>query len=236
MGFQICSDSHMHGETILKNDFPDEYDSLRSALVEVDLPLRPSEPFTSTGRPLKPKRQARTIGGRRRPALFPADLPELNKVIERALNEDGWTSQPIAAGGINPADATLLGLRGDFVRRSVFVEVEFGNVASLHRDLFKFHIASRAGVGDVGILVTATDKLARFHDQGVTTFEGAMRVRPYMSIGIQMPIWIIGIEPEDWTPLKERYEEMHAVCDANGVQCHAFPTVFGIEEPLAAPG
>ena len=87
---------------------------------------------------------------------------------------------------------TPLGLKGDFVRNGVFIEVEFGNVASMHRDFFKFQIANRSGAGAVGVLVVATDRFSRFFDSGVATFEIAERNRPFLAIGIQMPLWING--------------------------------------------
>ena len=64
-------------------------------------------------------------------------------------------------------------LRGDFEKNGVFVEVEFGNVASLYRDLFKFHIAGTSGAAEVGIIVVATAQLAAFFDQGQATWETA---------------------------------------------------------------
>jgi hypothetical protein len=60
-----------------------------------------------------------------------------------------------------------------------------------------------------------------------------MRNLPYLSIGIQMPVWFIGIEPSDFADIAERYEEMRDVCERNGVACHPFEDAFG--EPLALP-
>ena len=105
--------------------------------------------------------------------------------------------------------------------------MEFGNVASMFRDLFKFQIANRARTGDVGILVTATERLAKFFDSGVSSLEAAQRLLPFMAIGIQMPIWIIGIEPTDFSEIGERYEEMASLCRENGIDCHSFDTAFG---------
>ena len=52
------------------------------------------------------------------------------------------------------------GLLGDFAKGGIFVEVEFGNMASAFRDLFKFQIASRSGAGRLGVLVVASDRVA----------------------------------------------------------------------------
>lgn len=115
-----------------------------------------------------------------------------------------------------------LRLKGDFVRNKVFVEVEFGNAASVFRDLFKFQVASRAKVGEVAVLVVATERLGRMFDSGVATLEHARRLMPYLSIGIQMPIWICGIEPDDFDDIRNRYDEMLSVCEKNGVPCISF--------------
>jgi hypothetical protein len=222
---RIESESHLHGEVIAEHAFPEEHDSLLGVLGGLDIPLRAAGPFTSTGRPLRPKRHTRTIGGSRKPFLLPVDQAEMNKAIDSALRSEGWTTQPIASGSF--AAEAPSALKGDFVRNRVFVEVEFGNIASMFRDLFKFQIANRARTGDVGILVTATERLAKFFDSGVSTLEAARRLLPFMAIGIQMPIWVIGIEPTDFSDIGRRYEEMASLCRENGVECHDFDSAFG---------
>ena len=224
---RVQHESHMFGGTILEHNFSEEYGDLLEVLSTVDLPLRDSLPFKETGRPLRPKRQYRSIGGQRKYAMFPVDQGALNEELSRLLRHRGWTAEPIA--GTDAATAKLLGtgLKGDFVKKDVFVEVEFGNVASMHRDLLKFHIANRSQQGQVGVLVTATTRFAKFFDQGVATFENAVATKPYMSIGIQMPLWIVGIEPADWSQIQAKYEEMQLVCQENGLDSHDFADVFG---------
>ena len=230
---EITSESHLFGETIAEHGFPNEYDDLVDVLGGIEIPLRAAEPFTE-GRPATPKRQVKRIGGVRALALFPVDQAALNLVLEDRLRTAGWSVEPVAAGSPlgTPAD---LYLRGDFVKERVFVEVEFGNSASLYRDLFKFQIASRSGVGEVGVLVVATAQLAKFFDSGVATFEQAASLLPYMRIGIQMPTWIIGIGPANWTPIRNRYDLMYRVAAENGVRCHPFDRVFGAKLEPDAP-
>ena len=77
------------------------------------------------------------------------------------------------------------------------------------------------------MLVVATERFATFFDTNVATFETAIRNRPYLAIGVQLPIWIVGIEPEDFeTRIKPRYEEMFQLCALNDVRCHPFESVF----------
>ena len=229
---RIYSESHLHGEVIVEHAFPEEHDSLLGVLGRIEVPLRPADVFTRSGRPLKPKRHVRTIGGAKRPFLLPVDQAEMNRVLDAALREEDWDPEPIAGGGLTGGDGPL-GLRGDFVRNRVFVEVEFGNTASIFRDLFKFQVANRSGAGDVAALIVATERFARFFDSGVATFESVRRLLPYLSVGIQMPIWIVGIEPSEFSAIGERYEEMRRLCEANGVECHSFELAFGAEIPVA---
>lgn len=222
-------DRYLHGDTICRIDFPDEAESLERALRSLEPPLYEVDGFDATSRPKVPKRQDRDIGGMgRKPFLLPVNQGAMNASIKSALRADGWTSEPVAAGPMAGPD-TPLSLRGDFVRNRVFVEVEFGNTASMHRDFFKFQIASRSGAGDVGVLVTATERLAKFFDSGVTTFESARRHRPYLAIGVQMPVWIVGLEPSDFSDIGHRYEEMRLLCEEHGVSCHDFGTALGAE-------
>lgn len=224
---KLLTESHLHGEIIIKHGFSNEYTELKRALETTNIPLRATTPFTTGKRPDTPKRQLKTIQGRKAYALMPIDQPNWNLTIKRSLSALGWTSQPLAAGISNEA---LANLRGDFVKNKVFVEVEFGNSASQYRDLFKFQIASRARSGDVAVIVLATKKVARFFDSGVASYEQMIGLKDYLSIGIQMPIWIVGLDITNWSELRESYDEMYAVATENKVPCHQFDVVFGNDD------
>jgi hypothetical protein len=229
----IQTESHQHGEVILENAFPAEYDSLLGTLGGLSIPLRPVGNFTASGRPLSPKRHLRSLGGKRLPFILPVDQAALNQRLDQSFRDAGWTTQPVASGAMAGAD-TPLGLKGDFHRNGVFVEVEFGNIASMHRDFFKFQIANRAGTGHVAVLIAATERLARFFDSGVATFEAAKRHLPYLAIGIQMPICFLGFEPNSFDEIGSRYEELRELCELNGLECHPFAAALGGEvmDPL----
>lgn len=222
--------SHSHAATILAGDFAPEWNQLRSALEELAPPLRAPGPYSRSTRPKTPKRQVRTFGGRRANILMPVDQSAMNEAIDRALVATGWSRQPyvLVDGQGQPIDTRL---RGDFERSGLFVEVEFGNIASLYRDLFKFHIAGTSGAAEVGIIVVASDLLARFFDQGVATFEQASSLVPYMRVGLQLPTAIIGLDVDDWSSVRTRYEEMREVVEAEGEPCHPFEAVMAV--PLA---
>lgn len=156
---RLLTESHLHGEIIIKHGFADEYAELKTALESTAIPFRASTPFTKGKRPDTPKRQLKKIQGRKAYSLMPIDQPKWNTEIRNALSKAGWAAQPLASGMAND---TLSNLRGDFVKNKVFVEVEFGNSASQFRDLFKFQIASRARSGDVAVIVLATKRVAKF--------------------------------------------------------------------------
>jgi hypothetical protein len=226
----------LHAGTILEHAFGDEFRDLVEVLGAIEPPLRESGPFTDTGRPKKPKRQRVPITGQHKYLLMPVDHPTLNLQLATELRMRGWNTQPIATTGLTVPDTIgPLSLKGDFVKNTVFVEVEFGNVASMFRDFFKFQIANRSRAGNVAVLVTGTRQMMKFADQGQATYETAARLVPYLSIGIQMPIWIVGIEPDDWNPIKTRYEEMRDVASANGVDCYDFETAHGAEIEVEVP-
>lgn len=217
--------SHQYAETVLQGQFRDEWEQLLDVLGTLDVPLRPLGPYTRTGRPKSPKRQFRQIRGKRASALMPVDQAKMNRLIRDSLASLDWNAEPyilIDREG-RPIDTRL---RGDFEKSGVFVEVEFGNVASFYRDLFKFHIAGTTGAAQVGVIVVATDALARLFDQGQARFEQAVSMLPYMRAGVQLPTAIIGIDVNDWASVRRRYDEMRDLVEANGESCHSFDAVM----------
>ena len=218
-------ESHRHAEAVLEGNYQDEWQDLLDVLGTLDVALRPAGPYTPTGRPKTPKRQVRRFGGRSASVLLPVDQTAMNARIDAELVARGWTRQPWILVGQDgqPIDTHL---RGDFEKSGVFVEVEFGNVASLYRDLFKFHIAGTSGAAEVGVIVVATAQLAAFFDQGQATWEQATRLLPYMRVGLQLPTAIVGIDVNDWTAIRARYDEMYALLESNEETAHAFDVVL----------
>jgi hypothetical protein len=219
----LRTSSHLHARTILEGEYRQEWDELEAALGGLDVPLRPLGPFAN-GRGATPKRQIQSIGGLRAFRMYPIDQSSLNERIDTALRDFGWTRQPYAVPPSTTGPRPTY-LQGDFAKRGVFVEVEFGNSASLFRDLFKFQIAGRAGTGEIGVLVVASSAVASFFDQGISTYEQAESLLEYMKIGLSLPTVIVGLDLNDWEPVERRYEEMRALAEANGVVCHPFSAV-----------
>ena len=221
----IIPPGHRDADAILEGRFSTAWSELREALAEVSPPLRNAQPFTSGRRPDTPKRH-KVVASPATYRMLPIDQSRLNTAIDGKLATLGWTSQPYALEAVTGQTLPTF-LQGDFAKDKVFVEVEFGNNASLFRDLFKFQIAGQTNAGQVGILVTATSAVARFFDSGVTTFEQTQRLLPFMRIGLSLPVAVIGLDlsADDWARVAERYREMQEVAEANGVLCRSFEDV-----------
>lgn len=227
---RIQLQSHLHAVAVLEGDFERIWRELHATLAGMAPHLRAAGPFTATTRPKVPKRQKAAFAGRSANLLMPVDQSAMNAEIDRVMVDRGWGRQPyiLVDGTGHPIDTRL---RADFEKGGVLVEIEFGNIASLYRDLFKFHIAGTSGAADVGVIVLATADLARFFDQGVATYEQAVSLLPYMRVGLQLPTAIVGIDVDDWGIIRDRYEEMRAVVETHGEPCHAFDTVMAMPLP-----
>jgi len=68
-----------------------------------------------------------------------------NKVFEREFDELGWENQPALRS--KPT------LKGDFRKGLVFVEIQFGNSATLYRDYYKFQYGLANGLLSLAVLV-----------------------------------------------------------------------------------
>jgi hypothetical protein len=225
---------HRHAVTILEGEYRAEWEELLDVLGTVEPPLGPDEPYSSTSRPKRPKRQLVKLHGRKANVLMPVAQKELNKLIKSDLRKLGWRREPyILDRHGDPIDNRQ---RGDFEKSGVFVEVEFGNVASFYRDLFKFHLAGTTGAAEVGIVVVATSGLARFFDQGVATYELALERLPHLRSSLHLPIAVVGLDVADWSSIRRRYDSMRRVAESHGDECHPFEDVFQARPEDLPPG
>ena len=216
---------HRDADAILEGRHAGPWEELRDALSRLSPPLRPSGPFTSGKRPDTPKRH-KVKSSPLTYRMLPIDQSGLNAAINSELATLGWFTQPYALEAVTGEKLPTF-LQGDFAKDKVFVEVEFGNQASLFRDLFKFQIAGQTNSGDVGILVVAVDRVARFFDLGVATYEQALRLLPFMRIGLSLPTAIVGLDlsADDWELVADRYLDMQRVAEENGVSVRPFEDV-----------
>lgn len=124
----------------------------------------------------------------------------LNAYFDVKFHKDkGWEYHPLAT------DIKDSNLKADF-RKSynnlkIHVEVQFGNMARWYSDIFKFQTAYSTDLIDLGICIVPLDSLAKRIDSNVTNYERVLRELPAADMSITHPILIIGIYPDNNTPI-----------------------------------
>lgn len=126
---------------------------------------------------------------------------QLNNEFNRLFTSKGWLSQvdsllKLESKLKRPGTKTI-----DYRHPTakVDVEVEFGNVASFYRDVFKFNISKRAGQIDVGIIIAGNKEIAYAVGENVASYE---RFKDEMSISrkykasADCPVLLYGLIPK----------------------------------------
>lgn len=143
------------------------------------------------------------------PLLRQADY---NKRINEHFVMRGWRSEQKVADG--------LGLKCDFEKNGVFIEVEFGNARTYYQDYIKFMLAKRYRNAGLGVLLCPTASFAALLCElgrqrakknsiaerrpvysGMMSYEKAVRELPYLAFMLDMALVVGGIGisnlPED---------------------------------------
>ena len=129
---------------------------------------------------------------------------DYNKRINEGLVQQGWNCEQKVI--------EELGLRCDFEKNGIWVEVEFGNARSYYQDYVKFMIAKKHRAARLGLLLCPTTsfasllcELGRKRAQknvvgertavysGMMSYEKAARELPYLGFMFEMPIIVAGI-------------------------------------------
>jgi hypothetical protein len=117
-----------------------------------------------------------------------------NKILEVKLEEKGWELQPFLHRD------NKLGLKGDFKKNSIFVEVQFGNSSTIYRDYYKFHYGLTYDLLDIGVLVVPVNPKKFFPTRPnsvVNMAEFNLAKRTFNNLTIPVPILLIGLLPEN---------------------------------------
>jgi hypothetical protein len=138
--------------------------------------------------------------------IYNANFSQLayNGLIKEHLKGQGWTTESRVVDE--------LGLRCDFEKNGVWVEVEFGNARSYYQDYVKFMLAKQFRSARLGMLLCPTASFAgllcelgrkraevnNVREQaasygGMMCFEKAARELPYLGFMFDMPIVIAGV-------------------------------------------
>lgn len=138
--------------------------------------------------------------------FLPVDQKALNSYLDGEFKDREWFCQPPIVHR-NRAGGPETGLKGDYRRGSLQVEVQFGNMARWYTDVFKFQLSYSLGEIDVAVLVVPTQVLANLIDENVACYERVRRELPWAKMSLTLPIWVIGVEPEDYGPVRACYEK-----------------------------
>ena len=115
-----------------------------------------------------------------------------NRALAAQLLKRGWTMQPKLC--------TKPSLIGDAIKSDIFVEVQFGNSATLYRDYYKFHYGLMHGLLSLAVLIVPTTPTAFFPTRPLSIANMAeydLACRCYKILPIPVPILIIGLLPEN---------------------------------------
>ena len=124
----------------------------------------------------------------------------LNTYFDRALSvERGWLYHPLATN--IPRSKLAADYRKRFPHITVQAEVQFGKMSRWYSDVFKFQTAYSQLLTNVGLCIVPMGSLARRIDLNVAYYERVLRELPSAALSITLPILVIGVEPDDDTPI-----------------------------------
>jgi hypothetical protein len=178
-------------------------DVLKSTQVPL---LDPNEPEPRRGGVKRRKRDPLRGDTRDRYFFLPVDQKELNRKLDTAFSALGWQLQPAVVPPNTPG-GPVTGLKADYKKGRLEVEVQFGNMARWYTDVFKFQLSYSLEHIDAAILVVPTQHLANLIDENVAYFERVARELPHARMSLTLPIWVIGVEPDDFTAARVCYEQ-----------------------------
>lgn len=115
-----------------------------------------------------------------------------NKRFEMEFSNYGWEKRPLLHD--KPK------LIGDFRKNDIFIEIQFGNSATLYRDYYKFHYGLTHNLLSLAVLIVPTAPSAFFPtrpDSVNNMAEYDLADRCYRLLPIPVPILLVGLLPEN---------------------------------------
>ena len=115
-----------------------------------------------------------------------------NKALARNFRGLGWETFPVLR-----RDPKLI---GDFRKGMVFVEIQFGNSATLYRDFYKFQYGLRNGLLSLAVLIVPMKAAAFFPTrlESVRNMAEFALARSYFTVlAINVPTMLIVLQPTD---------------------------------------
>lgn len=120
---------------------------------------------------------------------FTTSQKQMNILLNAEFKAKDWSCQPYVT------EDKVTGIKADYKKSRVQVEVQFGNMARWYTDVFKFQVSYSLGLIDVGVLVVPMQAFAATIDENVAHYERVVRELPYAKMSITLPIWVIGVAP-----------------------------------------
>lgn len=115
-----------------------------------------------------------------------------NKAFSMCFGQMGWESQPLLR--------TTPKLIGDFRKELVFIEIQFGNSATLYRDYYKFQYGLANGLLSLAVLIVPTKPLAFFptRPKSVNNMADFNLANTCLTVlPINVPTMLIGLLPQN---------------------------------------
>jgi len=115
-----------------------------------------------------------------------------NKIFELEFSKYDWKLKPLLCN-----DPRLI---GDFDKNDVFVEIQFGNSATLYRDYYKFHYGLTQKLLSLAVLIVPTNPTDFFPTRPKSVSNMAefdLAFRYFTLLPIPIPILLLGLLPEN---------------------------------------
>ena len=115
-----------------------------------------------------------------------------NKAFEIEFRKLNWNSRPLLYK--NPR------LIGDFQKNDIFIEIQFGNSATIYRDYYKFHYGLSHNLLSLAVLIVPTKPETFFptRPESVSNMaEFNFASKYFKLLPIPVPILLIGLLPEN---------------------------------------
>ena len=115
-----------------------------------------------------------------------------NKALELEFEKREWELQPKLAPELR--------LKGDFRKNDIFIEVQFGNSATIYRDYYKFHYGLLHKNLALAVLIVPTEPRLFFPtrpESVVNMASFAFATRCFEHLPIPVPIMLVGLVPEN---------------------------------------
>lgn len=197
--------SYRYADAVLKHDdFRESLDEIYLALTQTAVPLLPAGTFSGPAGKKMKKRERPNDSGRF--MFLPVSQKKLNDNIDAEFRARHWEAQNRIVSSDNQFGLST-GLKGDFKKGRLHVEVQFGNMARWYTDVFKFQLSYALSEIDVAVLVVPMQSFSNMIDENIAYFERIERELPAAKMSLTLPILVIGVVPDDWSKVKACYED-----------------------------